>query len=171
MAGSACRSAPDFSPVLALCMAVAAYLAAADVAVAQELYKYRGENGEWIYSDRPPVDDRSVEIRQLAKGAAGAFVDVTHRFVGGSVELTATNDYYAPVELRLEIAGLRGLSYPDPDQSMFWVLPPRSSNRLLQLSVLENGQAPFLEYGYRYLLGDPRAQHQATEPYRVPFAI
>ena len=171
MPGSDCRSALDFRSALALLVVLAAYLAAGNGVTAQELYKYRGEDGEWIYSDRPPGDSRSVEVRQLAKGTADAFVDVTHRFVGAAVELTAANDYYAPVELRLEIAALRGLSYPDPDLSMFWLLPARSRTPLLRLSVLENGQAPLLEYSYRFLLGDPRAQHQQTEPYRAPFAI
>jgi murein DD-endopeptidase MepM/ murein hydrolase activator NlpD len=54
---------------------------------------------------------------------------------------------------------------------MLWVLPPRSRTSLLRLDILENGQAPFLEYGYRYMLGDPRARHNAARPYRAPFAV
>ena len=35
-------------------------------ASAQALYKYRGDDGEWIYSDRPPDDGQAIaEIRSL----------------------------------------------------------------------------------------------------------
>ena len=143
----------------------------ANFAVAQELYKYRGENGEWIYSDRPPGDKRTVEVRRLERAVVGGIVDVSHNFVGTSLELTARNDYHAPVELFLEVAALRGLSYPDPEQQMVWVLPPRSKSTLLQLDLLENGQSPLLEYGFRYMPGDPSARHSPSEPYRAPFAV
>ena len=171
MVGSVCRSVPERASIVALLAALCWQWSLENVAFAQQLYKYRGEDGEWIYSDRPPADSRSVEVRRLAKAVAGANVDVSHSFAGSTVELTARNDYYAPVELYLEIATLRGLSYPDPDQSMVWVLPPRSETRLMQLGQLENGQAPVLEYGYRYMPGDPRARHIAPRPYRAPFAI
>ena len=32
---------------------------------AQALYKYRGDNGEWIFSDRPPPDGSRAEVREL----------------------------------------------------------------------------------------------------------
>jgi len=138
---------------------------------ADEMYKYRDENGAWIYSDRPPPDNRVVEIRELARAARGSPVEVTHSYAGTAVQLTARNDYFAPVELRLELVQIRGLTYPDPEQVMTWVLPPRSSTDLLQLNMLENEQAPFLEYGYRYMPGDPAARHNAPQPYRAPFAV
>ena len=174
MAGSAHRSVPDressqFGAALVIALLIS--LCAADTTEAQELYKYRGENGEWIYSDRPPPDGQTVEVRGLNRGASDAVVDVTHSFVGTSVELVARNDFYAPVEMRLEISDIRGLAYPDPDQALVWVLPPRSSTQLIQLDLLENQTAPFLEYGFRYLPGDPGARHRAPGPYRVPFAI
>jgi murein DD-endopeptidase MepM/ murein hydrolase activator NlpD len=174
MAGNARRSVPDRGVVCglpALVLALAFSLCVGDVVVAQELYKYRGENGEWIFSDRPPDDGQTVEVRDLEKGTAEATVDVNHRFVGTNVELIASNEFYAPVELRLEIVSIRGLAYPDPDQSMVWVLPPRSESSLFQLALLQEEAAPFLEYGFRYMPGDPSARHNATQPYRAPFAI
>jgi hypothetical protein len=157
--------------VAALLIALGCQVSPGQDAVAQELYKYRDENGVWIYSDRPPSDGRSVEVRELAKGAPGASVDVTHRYIGTTVALTARNDYYAPVELHLEIVEIRGMTYPDSEQNMVWLLPPRSNTDLLQLELLENQQAPYLEYGYRYMPGDPEARHRPAQPYRAPFAI
>lgn len=157
--------------VPALVLTLMFSLCLSDASLAQELYKYRGENGEWIFSDRPPDDGQTVEVRKLAKGSALATVDVDHRFIGTNVQLTATNDFYAPVELRLEIVGIRGLSSPDSEQSMVWVLPPRSQTDLFELQLLEDGTAPFLEYGFRYMPGDPEARHYAALPYRAPFAV
>ena len=171
MAGSACQLSLKRASLFAVLAALCWHCSMANFASAQQLYKYRGENGEWIYSDRPPGDNRTVEVRRLARAVADGNVDVSHSFVGTTLELTARNDYHAPVELRIEIAALRGLSYPDPDQEMTWVLPPRSTTMLLQLGLLENGQAPFLEYGFRYMPGDPGARHSPPSPYRAPFAI
>jgi murein DD-endopeptidase MepM/ murein hydrolase activator NlpD len=170
MVGSVCRSVPEYARAAALLVALCWQWSVDNTALAQPLYKYRGDNGEWIYSDRPPVDSRTVEVRRLARAMPDAIVDVSHSFVGTTVELVARNDFYAPVELYLDIATLRGLSYPDPDQRMVWVLAPRSETRLMQLGQLENGQAPVLEYGFRYMPGDPRARHLAPRPYRAPFA-
>ena len=174
MAGNACQSSPDHAPawyVAALLIALSLPLFPGQASQAQELYKYRGENGEWIYSDRPPADGQTPEVRALSKGTSESAVDVSHSIVGTSVELLARNDFYVPVEIRLELSAIGGLSYPDPDQELAWLLPPRSSTALLQLEILGDGVAPFLEYGFRYLPGDPRARHNPTQPYRVPFAL
>lgn len=155
----------------ALGLALLLPLCVSETLVAQELYKYRGENGEWIYSDRPPDDGQTAEVRELAKGSATATVDVRHRFVDKNVVLTASNAFYAPVELRLRIINIQGLEYPDPDQDLAWIVPARSENDLFQLALLEDGTAVSLEYEFRYMPGDPSARHNAPQPYRAPFAI
>jgi murein DD-endopeptidase MepM/ murein hydrolase activator NlpD len=174
MVGSANRLVPDRFvawqlPAYVVVLALFAW--AGQTAESQSLYKYRGDNGEWIYSDRPPEDEKTVEVRGLDKGTPDAQVSVIHRFVGNSVELLARNDYYVPIEVFVVITSIRGLEFPDPDQELKWVLPPRSDTQLLQLEFLQNGAAPSLEYTTQFLTGDPDAQHRPTEPYRVPFAI
>jgi len=174
MVGSANRLAPDRFvawqlPAFVVVLALLAW--AGQTAESQSLYKYRGDNGEWIYSDRPPEDEKTVEVRGLDKGTPDAQVSVIHSFVGNSVELLARNDYYVPIEVFVVITSIRGLEFPDPDQELKWVLPPRSDTQLLQLEFLQNGAAPSLEYTTQFLTGDPDAQHRPTEPYRVPFAI
>jgi murein DD-endopeptidase MepM/ murein hydrolase activator NlpD len=174
MVGSANRLVPDRFvawqlPAYVVVLALFAW--AGQTAESQSLYKYRGDNGEWIYSDRPPEDEKTVEVRGLEKGTPDAQVSVIHNFVGNSVELLARNDYYVPIEVFVVITSIRGLEFPDPDQELKWVLPPRSDTQLLQLEFLQNGAAPSLEYTTQFLTGDPDAQHRPTEPYRVPFAI
>lgn len=138
---------------------------------AQSLYKYRGPDGEWMYSDRPPDDGSSVEIRQLETARQDSALSVTHEITGRAAVLTAHNQYYAPVELVISIQNIRGLQFPDPDRELRWVVPPRSDLELMGLDLIEAAAAPFLEYQYQYLAGEPNARHQPLHAYRVPFAV
>ena len=152
---------------------LALLFAVSDFAVAQELYKYQDADGNWIYSDRPPEDGQPVESRELELPAAEEddLVAVTSSMLGRSVLITARNDYFAPVEIRLEITESKELELPPADHVMTWILDPLSEMNLLQLQLTERASQPVLEYQFRYMQGDPRAEHAPTEPYRAPFAI
>jgi hypothetical protein len=141
-------------------------------ASAQALYKYRGDDGEWIYSDRPPDDGKAVaEVRSLTPTSPRSGVSINYEMEGDTVRLSATNEYFAPVELALKFETINGLEYPHPDDPLRWLLPPRSSMPLVSLGRLEGAVQPSLEYRYEYLIGDPQARHRPAQPYRVPFAI
>jgi hypothetical protein len=144
----------------------------AGAAAAQALYKYRGDDGEWIYSDRPPDDGQTVaEVRSLTPSSPKSGISITYDVDGDTIRLVATNEYFAPVELALRFETVRGLEFPHPDDPLRWLVPPRSAMPLVRLARLEDAVRPSLEYRYEYLLGDPQARHRPTEPYRVPFAI
>ena len=134
------------------------------------LYKYRGEDGEWIFTDREPVDEENVEVRELESTFVAPEFLVSHEFFGKNVEFTALNNYHAPVEMRLEFVEITGVSFPDPDQDLYWVIEPRSNRVLLNLEVLEEVLAPQIRYRFRYMPGDPRASHQVAEGYQAPFS-
>jgi len=140
-------------------------------ATAQSLYKYQGPDGEWIYADRPPADGQDVEVRELGETVHGDTVTVGTSSNGTSVHFEAENPLYAPVELSLRFSQLRGLGYPDPDRELTWVLPPRSRERVLTLTRLNDGSTPEARYEFEYRLGDPAARHRPDAPYRVPFAV
>ena len=164
-------SAPTLAP-RAFVLGMLALLLAGGSAVSDSLYKYRGPDGEWIYTDRPPEDDSLVEVRQVeGEGNAGVGIRVTHEFVGRTVEIAADNPSYVPIELELEITQIRGLEYPHPDKELRWIVPARSDLPLLSLNLLETAQSPLLEYKYKYLPGDPGAAHRPAEAYRAPFAV
>ncbi len=146
-------------------------LTIAFAASAQTLYKSRGDNGEWIYSDRPPVDGEVDETRNLESGVVKGTLDVSHTVSGRNVQLVANNGFYAPVELTVKFNRIEGMRYPHPDQKLRWILPPRSETILLNLAVLDSVAAPNARYSYRYSLGDPDAVHQPVSPYRVPFSV
>lgn len=152
---------------------LALLFAVSDNVVAQELYKYQDADGNWIFSDRPPDDGQTVESLEIETPAADddELVAVTSTMVGRSVLITAHNDYFAPVEVRLEIIESKELELPPADHVMTWILEPRSEMNLLQLQLTDRASQPELEYQFRYMPGDPRAEHAATEPYRAPYAI
>lgn len=146
-------------------------LLAGGITGADELYKYRGPDGEWIYADRPPDHDTLVEVRILdGDDNAEVGIDVTYEIRGRTVELIASNPSYVPIELNLEFRTIRGVEFPDPDDDLRWVVPPRSDTLLMALDLLENATRPVLEFQYRYLAGDPNARHVPEQPYRAPFA-
>lgn len=140
-------------------------------ATAQTLYKYRGDDGEWIYSDRPPDDGEAEETRDLETGDVKGALDIEHARVGRSVQILAHNKFHAPLEVEIVFSQIRGVAYPNPDQSLRWVLPPRSDTILLSLPVLDAVEAPSVRYETRATIGDPDARHVGTALYRVPFAL
>jgi hypothetical protein len=138
-----------------------------NAAHAQELHKYRGADGDWIYSDRPAEDGEAAEKRTLQRSNSKPEVLVTHQVHGRVVGLTASNQFYASVELTLNIQNIVGPEYPDSDKELSWLLPPRSDTTLVSLNSLEDALAPYIEFQLTYLPGDPSAVHRPTEAYRV----
>jgi hypothetical protein len=134
-----------------------------NAAHAQQLYKYRGADGEWIYSDRPPEDGEVVERRVLKSTRSKPEFTITQQIIGRVVRLTAGNRFCAPVEITLDIKEIDGLEYPNPEQTYRRMLAPRSETALLSLNSLENNNVPNVEYDFKYLPGDPSAEHRPTD--------
>ena len=145
-------------------------LVVASFSYAQTLYKYRGEIGEWIYTDRKPVEKKLVQVRELESTFVEPEFSVSHEVIGTSVEFVAHNEFYAPVEVRLKFVEITGVEYPQSDQILRWVIDPRSDQLLLNLEVLQEADLPFVEYRFEYMPGDPTARHQASDGYIAPFS-
>ena len=156
----------------AVALGLATLVLAGGFTIADELYKYRGPDGEWIYSDRPPDDGSLVEVREVdGEDAAEVGITVTYEFAGRTVELIARNPSWVPIELELDFTVIQGLEFPHPDDPLRWVVPARTDLTLLALGLLETAQSPVLEYQYRYLAGDPNAMHRPEQSYRAPFSV
>ena len=80
----------------------------------QTLYKYRGEDGEWMFTDRAPAEGQKAEVRVLRQATKNAKVRVTSEFKGREIVLTAFNDFYAPMELALFFDDIAGVSTRTP---------------------------------------------------------
>jgi murein DD-endopeptidase MepM/ murein hydrolase activator NlpD len=144
---------------------------ACGIASAQTMYKYRGESGEWIFSDRPPDGRQDIETRSISSRATRGELVVADEFTGNSIEVTARNSFYAPMEVELIFNSIAGVNYPDPDQQLRWVIPARSERVLLDLAALGGAAVPSLQYRYFFLPGDPDAEPSSDFVYRAPFSV
>jgi len=146
-------------------------LVLAGVAFGQALYKYQDENGDWIYTDRPPSEEQTVEIRDLPTGSKPPTVSVITRLVDRELQFVARNDYHAPVEVVLALDGLTNVQYPPSGQVMRWIVDPRSEFKLMALPTLGDAEEPAANFRFIALLGDPRSRHFPQRAYRAPFAV
>ncbi len=156
-----------FIAALAICLT----LASSDCAAAESMYKYRGESGEWIYSDRPPVDEEASEVRELEKGTDRPQVLVTHQLAERQLRFVARNEYHAPVQLIIGLQRLHNLEAPPADEELHWTLLPRSTTDIMSLRTIDDNVAPSIEYRFAWVPGDPQATHNPFKPYRAPFAV
>ncbi len=147
-----------------------ATLVVSGIAGAQTLYKYRGENGEWIYSDRPPDDGSEAETRSIRGRAVKGEVVVSHELTENGMTFSAVNSFHAPMEVAIDFDSIVGLEFPHPDRRLNWVLPARSEQVVLELPVVTSVAAPAVRYRFVYLPGDPAAQPNIDHVYRAPFS-
>ena len=138
---------------------------------AQAMYKYQDENGEWIFTDRPPPEEQVAEILDLPTGPEVPTVTVTTNVFDRQVRFVAHNNYDVPVEVVLALDQLHNLELPRPDQSMRWVVEAKQDLVLLQLRAVDDNIAPQADYRFIWLPGDPEAVHDANYLYRAPFAV
>lgn len=168
MAGGA-RRLPVSALTASAAVALLSVFALAQVS-AQALYKYRGDDGEWIYTDRPPADREADEVRPLAKKAGKGGVLVSATESGDAVRFLAQNSFYAPVELRLTFTRFENLERPRDFDDLGWIIAPQSTTEIMNLATVDGGN-PAIEFTYEYHVGDPRAEHRPDRPYRVPYAL
>ncbi len=149
-------------PMLLLC---------SGIALAQAMYKYQGEDGDWVFTDRAPSRDKAVEIRDLPTGLESPKVTVTTSFAGRQIRFNARNDYVIPVQVVLALDKLHNLELPRPDQSMRFLVGPKSTLELFQLDAVADNITPWAEFRFLWLPGDPAAKHDVSYLYRAPFAV
>ena len=135
----------------------------------QTLYKYKDEQGNWHFTDRKPADLDGVESSELTPPQYSFEVILETIEEDGRVTLYATNEFYAPVELRLERLAARNLT-TEPPETHDTVLPPRSRTELVAAEIAQGRGRAQMQYAAAYIIGDPNARHVPDTPYRVPYA-
>ena len=145
---------------------------AAGPAASQQMFKYRGADGEWVYTDRQPQQGETFEAIQVEPTVERAEVRLYQRRIddGRATLLIARNDYYGPVHISYQLTAAENLPADTPKHADF-VLPARSDTELLTLRR-QNARAP-MSIGYRlqYIPGDPAAEHRPSRPYRLPYSL
>ena len=85
----------------------------AGTAIGQALYKYQDENGDWIYTDRPPADEQTVEVRDLPTGTKPPTASVTTRLVDRACLIRAAHHPLAWLVPEAVDLGAGALEPPD----------------------------------------------------------
>ena len=114
-------------------------------AYAGELYKYKDDNGKWVFSDKKPVGTKEVDRLQY-KGNKKALpkprVYITN--FEGQHSLVVHNPYYAPIEVEVHSSIFKDASHKE--------IISESSTKILYES---DNKIP--RYRYKWRLGDPMA--------------
>ena len=150
-----------------LLVAVSKLLFVAVLTIAQAMaagaYRYKDENGRWVYTDRPPAANQSSEVVTLPGRIATPRITVEAHSRAGNIALVAVNECPCPVEFGIKIQA------PDGEHAARKVVAARGRETLLELAA-PAGNAE-LRYAYGYVIGDPEAVHAPDRPYRVPYAV
>jgi murein DD-endopeptidase MepM/ murein hydrolase activator NlpD len=141
----------------ALLLAAVAVAPVADAAT----YRYRDSNGQWVYTDRPPLQGQAT-VGGSASGASAPLMSVQARSSGTGVALVAVNGCACTVEFAVKA------DTPDGPRTGRATVPAKSEQVLLDIPPAGGSGKVRFEYGY--VVGDPGAQHRPSQPYRVPFA-
>lgn len=153
------------SAVLAALLVVAA-----PAAQAQRLFKYRDANGTWVFTDRQPESNQDYEAQTIERSFERPEVRLFQRAAGADVELVAQNTFYAPIQLAFRIKSMSNVSADTPRDG-FRMLPPRSETAVLVIAKERPGAELSIEYDFQFLPGQPGAEHNPSQPYRLPYAL
>lgn len=156
---------------LPIVLLLAALALAVQPAQADQLYRYKGSDGQWHYSDRPPAKQQGeVETLGLKTTASAPRVYLTQENEDGRATLIVVNEYHGPVQVELRFSEL--LNAPD-DVSRRSRFVIGADEAMAVVTLFPQDPALELRYSYemRYVLGDPEAEHTPEAPYRVPYAV
>ena len=147
---------------LALALVLAGLLCG-PYAAAQQVYRYKDESGQWVYTDRPPDGRASAQTVSVASGASAPRIVVQPRSSSAGVAFVAVNECGCAVEFGVKASGAGGR-----ELAARAVVAPRSEHVLLEVPAPPGTGEIRFDYGY--VIGDPAATHRPPGPYRAPFA-
>ena len=134
---------------------------------AQAIYKYRDDEGHWVYTDRKPSNDsESLEFKWHAPSPR-IFVERVSR--GNRSVLRAVNECLCTVEFGVRVTEPKNVRVPQLGIYRA-TLASRTQAELMEIAPTGVG-APSYGYDWMYVLGAPGTRHVPDQPYRVPFAL
>ncbi|MGH8261839.1 MAG: peptidoglycan DD-metalloendopeptidase family protein [Steroidobacterales bacterium] len=152
--------------IAAACLAGFAVNAGAD----STFYRYKDENGNWVYTDLQPSTERHADELLRSPEESSPPVRVFKQKSPAGVDVIVDNPCFCPVLVLMAAESLSGLT-PRNGPAEQKLVAARTHETLMQLTY--DGAPEKASFGYRYavLYGDPKAEHRPTEPYRAPFAV
>lgn len=148
---------------LMLCLLVVAS------AAAQDVYKYKNEKGEWVFTDRKPGAEQEYETAALSADTTGPTIRIERRDSPDGTSLVVTNEFFGPVEVGVLLTDLVNISGQTKTRGRY-LLPARSEAAVLDIKPVDVSRPWSFEVYYHGAVGDPSAAHRPAELYRIPFA-
>jgi len=154
------------------CAAVLASLALIAATVSQaQVYRYRDENGRWVFSDRQPEAGREFELDETPTGASRPDpVRIWREDNDSSSRILASNRALYPVEIAAWLVSASNLRAHGKDDGVRAVLAPGEQRTVLELEPLDPRRDWSFDYRSGFVPGDPAARHDDGYLYRPPFA-
>ncbi|MFT5421851.1 MAG: murein DD-endopeptidase MepM/ murein hydrolase activator NlpD [Candidatus Endobugula sp.] len=124
-------------------------------AYAGELYKYKDDNGKWVFTDKKPMTTQKVDKIQYDGSKKGplkpkVYVENTK----GGYALVFYNPYYAPIEVEVYSSFFQGGSY-------------RETVAEFTTKTLYESTDKISRFRYKWQIGDPEASED-TYLYKFP---
>ncbi len=139
--------------------------------LAQEAYKYRDANGQWVFTDRAvssialPAGDAISRVRE----PEGLHIAIERTDTDDSTQLIGVNNCRCVITLQVSIVQSDLADLPK-GASYQATLEPEARQTVLERHHA-SGVKPELRYLWKAALGSPGAIHSPPRPYRAPFAV
>ncbi|MCZ6826078.1 MAG: M23 family metallopeptidase [Gammaproteobacteria bacterium] len=135
---------------------------------AGQMYRYKDEHGNWVYSDRPPPGQKNVISQEMQTKRPRPTIVINERRRDGEVDLVAINTFAIPIEVILQITQADNLNHRTGD-IIRHVVAATAEEIVVTVTAGQPGSWSFA-YQTRFVIGDPEARHRPPVPYRAPFA-
>lgn len=136
-------------------------------AKAEKLFKYIDEQGNVTFTDRQLSGSQSVKVTQVEKEEPDRRFFMQLRGTRAKGTLQAVNQYFGPVEVRLEMEDRENVRVDQRLPARF-VVPARGELPTVRIQQQRKYRSFSYRYSYSVVFGDPNARHNPTRPYRLP---
>ncbi len=123
--------------------------------VGAEIYRYKNDQGQWVFSDEKPGDDGYEEVRGRGKETRKREPRLTQRREGGEHVLSATNPWHLPIEVLVKAPAL-------PGEAVQALVPAATT------TGIHRGPARIGSRELGWVMGDPSAEHDDDVTYAFP---
>lgn len=144
------------------------FILVSDEAAAKKLYKYQDEQGRWHFSDKLPITDRNVEVRQL-QPATQQKVKLEKRGHQYNPHFYAINHFPGPAEIEVDWKKAEN-AIADPPLPQRFVIGPGASKDLFNVRGAVENQPWHFTLQYRYTIGQPLPDYTGSQAYLPPIA-
>jgi len=155
------------SKIVILMLILLASLAVSS-ALAEKMYKYKGDDGIWHYTNIPPDTQQEVDTRQVSVEKAEYRLKVQKRGVKNSPVFYAVNGYYGPVEIEFSLSESENIVSEPPLPARF-LIPAFGEKETVHIRPARLDRKWSYRYQYRFVFGDPKAVHRQSATYLPPF--